>query len=98
PSPQVFVEMKLFANATLVPVWDGPVPAATEAPEGTEVATEDASQANGACPVIDALVTADAFQLQIKPLTGSGDVGRRVRKAEHVVILALNASGSWAKV
>jgi hypothetical protein len=100
PSPQVFIDKKMFANATLVPVWEGDLPAAAAATDvaPADGATADAAAANGDCPTIDGVITADAFQLQVAPLTNSGDVGKRVRKGERVIILARNASGSWAKV
>jgi hypothetical protein len=96
PSPQVFVDKKQFSDPTAVPVWQGDLPKPTEAPTMDAAATAEA--ANGDCPVVDAIITADAFQLQINPITNSGNVGTRVTKGQHVIILALNASGSWAKV
>jgi hypothetical protein len=99
PSPQIFVDKKQFNDPKVVPIWDGPLPAAPEADaEATAEGTEDPGEANGDCPTIDAIIVADAFRLQVEPLTNSGDVGRTVKLGERVIVLALNASGSWAKV
>src|SRR5258706_3842459 len=93
PSPQIFVDKKQWANPTTVPVLPNELPKPEAAAEGTAAATEAAADANGNCPVVDSIITADAFQLQVGPLTNSGNVGTRITKGAHVVILALNASG-----
>jgi uncharacterized protein YgiM (DUF1202 family) len=98
PSPHILVDKKFFNNPTSVPIMDGALPQPTEAATMEAGATEDASAANGDCPAIDATITATAFELQIAPLTNSGSAGKRVKVGDHVTILALNASGSWAKV
>jgi hypothetical protein len=97
PSPQVQINKKLFGDVKLVPII-------TELPavEPEEVATDESgaivTEEAPDCPAIDAIITADKFVLQVKPLTRSGDAGKTVIKGEKVTILALNPAGSWALV
>jgi hypothetical protein len=50
------------------------------------------------CTTLEAVVTADRFALQVKPLTRSGDAGETVTRNQKVLMIALNPSGSWALI
>jgi hypothetical protein len=65
---------------------------------GDDAAADDGDDPFADCFTLEALMTADRFALQAKPLTRSGDVGITLTRNAKITILALNPSGSWAYV
>jgi hypothetical protein len=98
-SPYVAVDPVQFNDPTVVPVVEGiPTSTAEATTEATPEASAEAVDPFADCPGFEAIIVADAFQLQAQPRTDADSIGVTVRRNDRVTVIASNPTESWLLV